>query len=59
VDLGAAERKREAERARLASEIERRERKLANPGFVEKAPADVVEKVRGELARLREELDAL
>jgi valyl-tRNA synthetase len=59
VDTGAAERKRDAQRATLAQEIERSERKLANRGFVEKAPADVVDAERDKLERLRGELEAL
>jgi valyl-tRNA synthetase len=59
LDLEASARKREAERARLESEIERAERKLANNGFVSKAPAAVVEGERSKLERLREELRAL
>jgi valyl-tRNA synthetase len=49
----------EAERGRLLGEIERAERKLANDGFVAKAPAEVVEAERDKLARYRRELDAL
>jgi valyl-tRNA synthetase len=59
LDLGAIERKRAAERARLDSEIELRERKLANPGFVAKAPPAVVQKARDELEQLRAEREAL
>ena len=59
LDLGAAERKRAARRAGLETEIERAERKLANPGFVSKAPPDVVKAEREKLARLRDELEAL
>jgi valyl-tRNA synthetase len=59
VDLGAAERKREAARATLQAEIERCERKLGNAGFVAKAPAAVVQSERDKLARLRSELEAL
>jgi valyl-tRNA synthetase len=59
LDLGAADRKRDAERARLEKEIARAEGKLGNDGFVAKAPADVVEAERGKLARLRAELEAL
>ena len=58
-DPEAAGRKRAAERARLESEIERSERKLANQGFVAKAPADVVQREREKLERLRTELEAL
>jgi valyl-tRNA synthetase len=59
LDLEAAERKRVRRRDQLDSEIEQRERKLANQGFVEKAPAEVVQKARDELERLRAELEAL
>jgi valyl-tRNA synthetase len=59
LDLGAAERKLRARRAELEREIERAERKLANQGFVAKAPADVVEAEREKLARLRAERDGL
>jgi valyl-tRNA synthetase len=62
-----------AERARLAKLVEAAERereqaaaKLANPSFADRAPAPVVDKVRGrlaaaesDLARLRAQLDAL
>jgi valyl-tRNA synthetase len=56
VDLDGAERKRTARRAQLKAEIERAEKKLANEGFVAKAPADVVQAERDKLGRLRSEL---
>ncbi len=59
LDLGAAERRRAQEQVRLQSEIARAEGKLANQGFVAKAPADVVQAERDKLARLRAELKAL
>jgi valyl-tRNA synthetase len=59
VDLDAAQRRLADKRAKLEAEIERSERKLANEGFVAKAPADVVVAERDKLARLRAELDAL
>jgi valyl-tRNA synthetase len=59
LDAGAAERKRQERRAKLETEIERAERKLANQGFVDKAPPQVVEAERGKLERLRSELEAL
>jgi len=59
VDLAAAERKRASQRAVLEQEIERSERKLANDGFVAKAPPAVVQAERDKLARLRAELEAL
>jgi valyl-tRNA synthetase len=59
LDVEAAERKREAERERLRSEIRRAEGKLANEKFVAKAPAHLVEDERAKLERLRAELEAL
>jgi valyl-tRNA synthetase len=49
----------EVEKERLRKEVERGERMLANPGFTEKAPADVVQAEREKLERYRRELDAL
>jgi valyl-tRNA synthetase len=59
VDLGAAERKRDAERTRLQAEVRRAEGKLANEGFTAKAPQQVVDAERQKLERLRAELGAL
>jgi valyl-tRNA synthetase len=59
LDPGAAEKKRAAERAKLEAEIARAEAKLANQGFVAKAPEHVVAAEREKLARLRAELEAL
>jgi valyl-tRNA synthetase len=56
LDLEGAQRRAAAERAKLQAEIERAERKLANQGFVAKAPPEVVEAEREKLARLRREL---
>ena len=46
-------------RAWLDTEIARAEKKLANQGFVAKAPEAVVEAERAKLAALREERDGL
>ncbi len=59
LDLGAAERRREAAKQKLLAEIERVQGKLERPGFVEKAPASVVEGERERLGRLRAELEVL
>ena len=59
VDLGAAERRLDEQRATLRAEIARAERKLANQGFVAKAPAAVVDGERAKLERLRAELGSL
>jgi valyl-tRNA synthetase len=53
-------RRRIAERLEtLRGEVERAERKLGNRGFVENAPAEVVEAERQKLAAYRAELDEL
>jgi valyl-tRNA synthetase len=59
VDFDGAERRRAAEREKIDEQIKQLERRLANPSFVEKAPPEVVQKVRDELERLRAERDAL
>jgi valyl-tRNA synthetase len=59
VDLGAAARRIDERRRWLDDEIARAEKKLANQGFVAKAPEAVVAAERDKLARLREERDAL
>jgi valyl-tRNA synthetase len=59
VDLGAADRKLAQQRETLAREIERAAKKLANEGFVAKAPPQVVASEREKLERLRAELSAL
>src|SRR5579875_48668 len=59
LDLGAAARRREERRATLEAEIRRAEGRLANEGFVRKAPAAVVQGERDKLARLKGELEAL
>ena len=59
VDLEGAERRLAARRAKLEAEIERAERKLANQGFVDKAPPEVVQAERDKLKRLKDELESL
>jgi valyl-tRNA synthetase len=59
VDPEAEARKAAAERERLQREIARAEAKLANQGFVAKAPEHLVQAERDKLERLRRELDAL
>jgi valyl-tRNA synthetase len=58
-DPAAADRRRDEQRAKLQSEIERAEGKLANPGFVDKAPPHVVDAERAKLDALRKELEEL
>jgi valyl-tRNA synthetase len=57
VDREAEARKAAAERERLQKEIARAEAKLANEGFLAKAPPDLVQGERDKLDRLRRELD--
>jgi len=59
IDAEEAERRIEHARGELRSEIDRAERKLANRGFVAKAPPEVVEAEREKLARYRAELEEL
>jgi valyl-tRNA synthetase len=59
LDLEAAERRLAERRTQLESEIRRAEGKLANEGFVAKAPAAVVAAERDKLERLRRELAEL
>jgi valyl-tRNA synthetase len=59
VDLEDAARRRAAERERLRGEIARAEGKLANDGFVAKAPPQLVDAERAKLERLRAELEAV
>jgi valyl-tRNA synthetase len=59
VDVEAAAKRAAAQRETLEKEIARAEGKLANQGFVAKAPAAVVEAEREKLERLRRELEGL
>ena len=59
IDPAEAERRREARRGALETEIQRAEGKLANERFVERAPAEVVQAEREKLQRFRDELDEL
>jgi valyl-tRNA synthetase len=59
IDSGEVEARIEERRAQLRSEVERGEKKLANEGFVAKAPADVVDAERQKLDAYRAELEEL
>jgi valyl-tRNA synthetase len=59
LDADAVADRLEKRRAELRGEVGRAERKLANDGFVAKAPAEVVEEERGKLERYRAELEGL
>ena len=49
----------EARRDELRKEVERGEKKLSNKGFVDKAPAEVVEEERAKLDAYKRELESL
>jgi valyl-tRNA synthetase len=59
IDLEKEIKKLEAEEARLTGEIERIEKKLANEGFVAKAPEAVVNAERQKKAKYEETLDGV
>jgi len=54
VDLDKERARLTAEYAQLGQEIARSEKLLANPGFVSKAPAEVVQKERSKVEEYRE-----
>ena len=56
VDKGAEIERLTKEKAKLESEVERVEKKLANKGFTEKAPAHLVEEERAKGEKYREML---
>ncbi len=59
LDLEGADRRLAQRREKLVAEIDRAQRKLANQGFTDKAPPEVVAAEREKLERLRAELEAL
>jgi valyl-tRNA synthetase len=66
IDLDAERRRLQGEIARIEGEIERVDKLLGNPGFMNKAPAEVIERERGKrethlknLAKLRQRLETL
>jgi valyl-tRNA synthetase len=59
VDVAQVRRRVEERRSALAGEVERAERKLSNSGFVQNAPAEVVEAERRKLESYRAELEEL
>ena len=59
IDKGAELARLNKEIERRANELERSESKLQNPGFADRAPAEVVDKERQKAAELRSALDNL
>jgi len=56
VDFEAEESRLRKERDRVATDLDKFERKLSNPGFLAKASAEIVEKDRAKAAELAESL---
>ena len=59
LDAAAVKARIEARREELRAEVSRAEGKLANRGFIDKAPQEVVEEERAKLERYRGELEEL
>ena len=59
LDPAAFQARVDERREQLRKEVERGEKKLANKGFVDKAPAEVVEEERQKLDAYRRELESL
>ena len=59
VDGEAVEKRIEERREKLRAEVKRGEGKLSNEGFVDKAPADVVDAERAKLEAYKAELEEL
>ena len=59
VDIEKEKARLEGEKKKLEGEIERIEKKLANQGFVAKAPAAVVEGEKAKMDKYRENLDGI
>jgi valyl-tRNA synthetase len=59
IDADTVRKRIEARRSELQAEVERGEKKLANKGFVDKAPEEVVEEERQKLEAYRAELEEL
>jgi valyl-tRNA synthetase len=59
LDAAAFQQRVEARRDELRNEVARAEKKLANKGFVDKAPPEVVQEERDKLEAYRRELESL
>lgn len=59
IDVAAERRRMEKDLAAAKAEADQTERKLANPSFTEKAPADVVTKTRQRLETARADITRL
>ena len=59
IDVEAEVERLQKQMERLTGSIAGKEKKLANQNFVERAPADVVQRERDALVQLKEQLDTV
>jgi len=59
VDVAAERKRAEKDLAAARKELEQAEKKLSNPSFLEKAPADVVEKVKARKAAAEADIERI
>jgi len=59
IDSGKEKERLASKRAKLAEDLRKTEAKLANEGFVGRAPADVVERERAKLAELKAQVESI
>jgi valyl-tRNA synthetase len=59
IDIAAERQRLDKQRQRLEGTIAGKEKKLANEGFVSRAPADVVQRERDSLGQLRDQLNSV
>jgi valyl-tRNA synthetase len=59
IDVGAERKRLEKDRENIAKQIKSIDGKLSNQGFVDKAPAEVVQQQRDKLSELREQLTSV
>jgi len=59
IDVGAEIARNEKQEQRLLGQIQGKEKKLANANFVQRAPAEVVERERDSLTQLKEKLASI
>ena len=59
VDIEAEKQRLEGERKKLTAEVERAQKMLSNPGFVNKAPEAKIQEEKEKLAKYQEMLKAV
>lgn len=59
IDVGAERKRLEKEQERLVKNISSKEKKLTNRKFVDNAPADIVQRERDGLEKIKEQLQKI